>query len=274
VVTGKVTDACCPRHRNQEFLRFFKKVAKAYPDRNGTSCDKLRNPLTYTAGCRMHAPAMMGAMVEVAGPGKPGVVRPSADAWGIGLYSVDNAYRFWFRTVVNLARRGRDEPDAVQVGGLPLVGPDTLVWVGFNPSRSDDNGRNRSALMNVLFWAARDGFADVVGVNLYAYRHTDIREVRRGLTSDRRDKFVGSGNEAVLRHVAGRGGRTLAAWGCGGHFNGRGDAVAAMLGESWCLGRCANGQPWHPARKSRDLLMVRYRYGRGTSHRVYLQSQQ
>jgi transposase len=31
VATGKVTDACMPRHRNQEFLRFLKQVAKAYP---------------------------------------------------------------------------------------------------------------------------------------------------------------------------------------------------------------------------------------------------
>lgn len=33
VATGKVTDACYPRHRHQEFLKFIKQVAKAYPDR-------------------------------------------------------------------------------------------------------------------------------------------------------------------------------------------------------------------------------------------------
>jgi transposase len=31
VATGKVTDACYPRHRNDEFLKFLKQVAKAYP---------------------------------------------------------------------------------------------------------------------------------------------------------------------------------------------------------------------------------------------------
>jgi len=31
VPTGKVTDACYPRHRSDEFLRFLKQVAKAYP---------------------------------------------------------------------------------------------------------------------------------------------------------------------------------------------------------------------------------------------------
>ena len=31
VATGKVTDACYPRHRHEEFLRFLKQVTKAYP---------------------------------------------------------------------------------------------------------------------------------------------------------------------------------------------------------------------------------------------------
>jgi transposase len=33
VATGQVTDACYPRHRHQEFLRFLKKVAAAWPGR-------------------------------------------------------------------------------------------------------------------------------------------------------------------------------------------------------------------------------------------------
>ncbi len=33
VATGKVVDACYPRHRHQEFLRFLRQVAKAYPRR-------------------------------------------------------------------------------------------------------------------------------------------------------------------------------------------------------------------------------------------------
>ena len=33
VATGKVVDTCLPRHRHQEFLRFLKQVAKAYPRR-------------------------------------------------------------------------------------------------------------------------------------------------------------------------------------------------------------------------------------------------
>jgi len=31
VATGKVTDACYPRHRHEEFRKFLKQVAKTYP---------------------------------------------------------------------------------------------------------------------------------------------------------------------------------------------------------------------------------------------------
>ncbi len=33
IATGRVTGACKPRHRHQEFLAFLKQVARAYPDR-------------------------------------------------------------------------------------------------------------------------------------------------------------------------------------------------------------------------------------------------
>ena len=33
VATGKVTDACYPHHRHEEFLKFLKQVARAYPQR-------------------------------------------------------------------------------------------------------------------------------------------------------------------------------------------------------------------------------------------------
>ena len=45
IATGKVTDACYPRHRHQEFLRFLKKVAAAYPrPRAARRLRQLRHP--------------------------------------------------------------------------------------------------------------------------------------------------------------------------------------------------------------------------------------
>jgi hypothetical protein len=35
VATGKVVHTCMPRHRQQQFVKFLKQVAKAYPRRQG-----------------------------------------------------------------------------------------------------------------------------------------------------------------------------------------------------------------------------------------------
>ena len=45
IATGTVTARCQPRHRHQEFLRFLKQVARAYPDQRAASGDgQLRRP--------------------------------------------------------------------------------------------------------------------------------------------------------------------------------------------------------------------------------------
>jgi transposase len=85
VATGKVVDACLPRHRHQEFLRFLKQVAKAYPRRRlHIVCDNYathkhptvkawlaRNPritlhFTPTSGSWLN-------LVEINRPSAPGV---------------------------------------------------------------------------------------------------------------------------------------------------------------------------------------------------------
>ena len=59
VATGKVTDACYPRHRHEEFLRFLKHVAKAYPRRQAAHRGRqLRHPQTPgRAGLAREQPA-------------------------------------------------------------------------------------------------------------------------------------------------------------------------------------------------------------------------
>ena len=47
VATGKVTDACYPRHRHEEFLRFLRQVAKATPH-SGCTSSRITTPRTST----------------------------------------------------------------------------------------------------------------------------------------------------------------------------------------------------------------------------------
>ena len=52
VATGKVTDACLPRHRHEEFLRFLKQVARAYPRRRAAPRRATTTPPTSTPRCK------------------------------------------------------------------------------------------------------------------------------------------------------------------------------------------------------------------------------
>ena len=77
IATGKVTDACYPRHRHEEFLRFLKQVAKAYPrvelhivaDNYATHKHPACRPGSRrTRGSRMHFTPTSGSwlnMVEI-----------------------------------------------------------------------------------------------------------------------------------------------------------------------------------------------------------------
>ena len=60
VATGRVTDACYPRHRHEEFLRFLKHVAATYPRvRLHIVCDN--TPPTSTRPCGPGWPATPGS---------------------------------------------------------------------------------------------------------------------------------------------------------------------------------------------------------------------
>lgn len=186
-----------------------------------------------------------------------GVVRVSADQMGIGLYS-GHRYRFWFATEVNPERRpGRTADTHIEL--LPVVDDTTFVWVGLNPSTGDDSGRIRSSLRNVLHWAARDGASRVVGVNLFAHRHTDPAEVARHLRTSPAGEVIGPGNDIMLEHIAGSPARrVLLGWGERRWLGLRGGQVAALFEDPMCIGVGSSGAPSHPGRKARDLPLLPY----------------
>ena len=63
IATGKVTDACYPRHRSDEFLRFLKHVAKAYPrvQLHLVGMSSTTTPPTNTPPSRRGWPATRGS---------------------------------------------------------------------------------------------------------------------------------------------------------------------------------------------------------------------
>jgi hypothetical protein len=188
-----------------------------------------------------------------------GIVRMSADGWGVGLYSPDGQYRYWFVTEVDRARRPGD-PAGLHDDGLPRIPEDTLVWVGLNPSRSDDQKANRATLRTVLFWAEREGFARVLGANLFSYRHTDPETIERGVVDPAQlQHMVGPYTDEILQAASESSAPALLAWGGKGKFAGREAAVAGLFRDAYCVGLRKSGEPLHPARKSWSLQFQPYR---------------
>ena len=92
LATGKVTDACYPRHRHEEFVKFLKQVAKAYPRvQLHVVCDNYAThkhpavrawlPRTRASPCTSHRPVAPGSTWSNASsrssPDKPSGAAPT-----------------------------------------------------------------------------------------------------------------------------------------------------------------------------------------------------
>lgn len=185
-----------------------------------------------------------------------GVVRLSADRWGYGLYGPSNEYRYWFRTKVDPDLRGLEDPGSIHSDGLPQVAPATLVWIGLNPSWSDDGQGPRATLRTVLQFARRDGYSEVLGLNLYAFRHTDPKKLSTHNAVEQA-RMLGEHNDEILRYVLAQTTSVLAAWGAHGSRLGRGAEVLQMAGDPLVLELLGSGQPGHPLYKRHDTPIAR-----------------
>lgn len=139
------------------------------------------------------------------------------------LYSPDMTYRYAFS----------------RWWGPEDVGT-TDVWVMLNPATGDTEQRHRPTLERCVARSHADGRHGVLILNLFAYRHTDPKELARAVDP------VGPVNDEVLRQLTGAASRTIAAWGSRGRLLHRGREVRSLLRDPLCLGTTRHGEPRHP----------------------------
>lgn len=150
------------------------------------------------------------------------------------LYSDDGVYRWSFE------RRW-------DVGG-------TLCWIGLNPGTGDTDGKKRPTLAKVCRLAESMNLPAVIVVNLFAYRSTDPKALRRAKVD-----IIGEHNDEAIRRAVQRSAVTLAAWGADGRLGNRGAAVAARHPDMVCLGTTSSGEPRHPLYVARSTRPTPYR---------------
>ena len=118
-----------------------------------------------------------------------------------------------------------------------------LSFVMLNPSTADER-RNDPTIARCEARARRAGYGGFRVVNLFAFRATDPRELRRAADP------VGPGNDAALAEAVGWADALLLGWGRHGALAGRGELVARALraagGDLRCLGVNMDGSPRHP----------------------------
>lgn len=117
----------------------------------------------------------------------------------------------------------------------------TLCWVGLNPGTGDRDSGPRPTLRKVVGWARREGCSAVTVVNLFSYRSTDPKALRRQDVD-----IVGERTDDTILSVAADAQVILVAWGGDKIVRRRSAGVINMLDEPVCVGVTKNGEPRHP----------------------------
>jgi hypothetical protein len=133
---------------------------------------------------------------------------------------------------------------AVDYGAKPVSRTRTkrrrIAWIGLNPSTADEVTLDQT-LATVRRYSGKWGFTEVVMLNLFAFRATDPRDLKRA------NDPIGPDNDEHLLTETRNADRVVACWGGHGTFLGRDRQVSALLNVSFeCLLRNRTGAPHHP----------------------------
>lgn len=120
---------------------------------------------------------------------------------------------------------------------------ETLLYILLNPSTATEE-RNDPTIERCERRARMLGFGGFAVANLFAFRATDPRDLKRAPCP------VGPDNDAQLQIAASRAGKVLCGWGVHGAHKARAGAVETLLRQAgttlWHLGQTKAGHPRHP----------------------------
>ncbi len=130
----------------------------------------------------------------------------------------------------------------------------TMVAFGLlNPSTADEYN-NDPTVRRLLRFARRWGYGSIALFNLFAFRATDPRQLRRVADP------IGPENDSYIRTLASACDLIVVGWGNHGSYLGRGGEVLRLLEgkQVYCFGKTRSGQPKHPLYlpKSQTLMAL------------------
>lgn len=114
-----------------------------------------------------------------------------------------------------------------------------VMFIGLNPSTADAT-LDDPTLVRCMGFARDWGYGGVYTTNLFAFRATDPRDMKRAAAP------IGPDNDRVISELAGKVEKVVAAWGNDGAWMDRAQAVRGLVPELHYLKMNRSGQPAHP----------------------------
>ena len=114
-----------------------------------------------------------------------------------------------------------------------------VAFIMLNPSTADASA-NDPTIRRCIRFAHDWGYGGMIAVNLFAYRATlprTLKRARRPVGPENDDYLLQTHEDAAL---------TVFAWGVHGVWRERDREVIDLLGEGFCLGVTKDGIPRHP----------------------------
>jgi hypothetical protein len=126
-----------------------------------------------------------------------------------------------------------------------------VLFIMFNPSTADE-AKDDPTIRRCAAFARGWGYGRLEVCNLFAYRATDPRTLRRIVDP------VGPLNDAMIARAAKRADTVVVAWGVEGARSRRADVVMGLLRSStvYCVGTTRDGFPRHPLYVRGDSLLA------------------
>lgn len=119
----------------------------------------------------------------------------------------------------------------------------TMVFIGLNPSTADEHEEDPT-IRRVIALAQREGCGRLVMLNLFAYRSTNPKVLRKVADP------IGPHNDIMIdSHVRDYNAKVVCGWGANGFINSRAFKMVRALKPSvdfYCLGYTKDHAPRHP----------------------------
>jgi hypothetical protein len=130
----------------------------------------------------------------------------------------------------------------------------SMLFVMLNPSTADAV-EDDPTIRRCMGFARRENCGMIEVVNLFAYRATDPKELKKTDTP-----LVGADNDEIIQLAAEESDIIVCAWGTNGTLNGRNKEVISLLQSVgkpiMCLGKTKDGHPKHPLYLPADAELI------------------